>query len=214
MSPSPSTLFYVADPMCSWCWGFRPVLEKATALLPAHVPLRYVMGGLAPDTDEPMPEGKRDYVQGQWRAVEEQTGAEFNWDFWTRCRPRRATYPACRAVLAAAAMDPKAGPAMFHRIQRAFYTEARNPSDADTLIALAAELSLDATEFAELLAASATEEKLQADFALRRNLGANRFPGLILECGSVRTRITDGYSDAEKVPEKLTAALAAKKILP
>ncbi|MDH5427723.1 MAG: DsbA family protein, partial [Nitrospirota bacterium] len=29
MSP---TLIYVADPMCSWCWGFSPVLEEIRRL--------------------------------------------------------------------------------------------------------------------------------------------------------------------------------------
>jgi hypothetical protein len=27
-------------------------------------------------------------------------GTKFNFEFWSRCRPRRATYPACRAVIA------------------------------------------------------------------------------------------------------------------
>ncbi|MCH7478788.1 MAG: DsbA family protein, partial [SAR324 cluster bacterium] len=22
------TLYYFGDPMCSWCWGFKPVLEQ------------------------------------------------------------------------------------------------------------------------------------------------------------------------------------------
>ena len=63
-------LIYVADPMCSWCWGFAPVLDEVRATLGLDVPLRYVMGGLAPDSVEPMPPEVREYVQSAWDAVE------------------------------------------------------------------------------------------------------------------------------------------------
>ena len=30
MGPKPSvTLYYIHDPMCSWCWAFRPVLDRS-----------------------------------------------------------------------------------------------------------------------------------------------------------------------------------------
>ena len=95
-----STLYYVADPMCSWCWGFAPVLEQVVGELPSGVDIQYVMGGLARDSDEPMSQEVRAYVQNAWREVSVTTGARFNWDFWDRCQPRRSTYPACRAALA------------------------------------------------------------------------------------------------------------------
>ena len=126
-------LYYVADPMCSWCWGFRPVLQEVVAALPETVPVVYVMGGLAKDSDEPMPEATRAYVQRNWRDVTATTGAEFNWDFWSECKPRRSTYPACRAVLAARAQREDAVPELFDAIQRAYYREAGNPSDIETL---------------------------------------------------------------------------------
>ena len=45
-----SRLLYVMDPMCSWCWGFAPVV-KALAEQAAvdGVPLQIVTGGLRRD---------------------------------------------------------------------------------------------------------------------------------------------------------------------
>ena len=68
MMSSP-TLYYVIDPMCSWCWAFKPEWEKVRAGLPQDVGVRYVMGGLAPDSDEPMPAQMRDYLQNVWRTI-------------------------------------------------------------------------------------------------------------------------------------------------
>ena len=44
-------LYYIHDPMCSWCWAFRPTLTKVLAELPAHIEVQYLVGGLAPDSD-------------------------------------------------------------------------------------------------------------------------------------------------------------------
>ena len=63
-------LVYVADPLCSWCYGFRPTLDRIEAL----GPVRYVMGGLAPDDDQPMDPAMRTYVQRAWDAVEARVG--------------------------------------------------------------------------------------------------------------------------------------------
>ena len=176
-------------------------------LFVAEVDLRYVMGGLARDSHEPMPADSRAYVREAWQQVAAKTGAQFNWDFWEKCQPRRSTYPSCRAVLAAAAQKPSIGPAMFHRIQHAYYLQARNPSDATTLVELAAELHLDAPRFAEDLNSPAIEQRLQDDFILRRRLQATAFPSLVLAHGQRSRWIARGWQHSAEVEQQLRAAL-------
>ncbi len=94
-------LYYFHDPMCSWCWGYRPVSDKLFSNLPAEIYLVRVLGGLAPDSNEAMPEELLRAIPGYWRKIEKLLGTEFNFDFWINCQPRRSTYPACRAVIAA-----------------------------------------------------------------------------------------------------------------
>lgn len=78
-----------------------------------------VLGGLATDTREPMPEALRTYIQDTWRRIEHSVpGTKFNFEFWSRCRPRRSTYPACRAVIAAIAQGPHFEEPMIEAIQR------------------------------------------------------------------------------------------------
>ena len=94
-------LYYVHDPMCSWCWGYRPTAELLFADLPKDIVRENVLGGLAPDSDEPMSDELLQRIPKHWRTIREMLGTEFNFDFWTECAPRRSTYPACRAVIAA-----------------------------------------------------------------------------------------------------------------
>lgn len=186
---SARVLYYVADPMCSWCWGFHGELVQVLDELPANVAVEYVMGGLAVDSEEPMPDEIRAYVQDSWRQVTAHTGATFNWDFWTKCEPRRSTYPACRAVIAAKRLDPDLERPMFEAVQRAYYQEARNPSLTETLIEIASEIGLDATEFEVALHSEETEAVFKKHRALRRELGADGFPSLVLREDDGRIRL-------------------------
>ncbi len=198
--------------MCSWCWGFRPVLREIVSVLPESVPVVYVMGGLAKDSDAPMPEATRAYVQRNWRDVAATTGAEFNWDFWRKCKPRRSTYPACRAVLAARAQREDAVPELFDAIQSAYYREARNPSDIETLTAVAGSLSppLDMGRFERDIRSPEIEADLQAGFNLRRALGVREFPSVVVRHGDAQTDVVRGWANAETAMAKLEKALGGE----
>jgi putative protein-disulfide isomerase len=167
--------------MCSWCWGFRPVLDELVSALPEGLPFRRLLGGLAPDSDQPMPPVMRAHLVATWRRIQTQIpGTCFNFDFWQSAMPRRSTWPACRAVIAARRLCEGLETPMIGAIQRAYYLEARNPSDNDTLIELAVQLGLDAEPFAALLNDAGTQSRLDDEMGLARSMGADSFPGLRL----------------------------------
>ena len=194
--PSRPTLYYVHDPMCSWCWAFRPTWRKIAESLPADLSVQLVLGGLAPDTREPMPKPLQIQIRSIWKTIRAQVpGTAFNFDFWDTCRPRRSTYPACRAVIAAAHQGPKHEDAMILAIQQAYYLEARNPSDESTLIELAVDLGLNTTQFVRELHADETHDALLAQIALGRKIGARGFPSLIFERNGSCRMLQIDYTD-------------------
>ncbi len=71
-------LIYFADPMCSWCYGFSPVLDDIRHAFGRALPIRVVMGGLRPGTDTPMTEAAKLEIAGHWRHVHDATGLPFN----------------------------------------------------------------------------------------------------------------------------------------
>ncbi len=169
-------------------------------------PVRTVLGGLAPDSDQPMAAEMQAYVQQAWRDVSAASGAEFNFDFWSQCAPRRSTYPANRAVVLArrAGLEWQ----MLKAIQHAYYLQARNPSDDDVLVDLAAGLGMDAAQFATELNAETTQSELEADFEMRRSIGANSFPSIGLELvtevdGSTSQLIHSGWATLDQILVKL-----------
>lgn len=181
-SKMPTRLYYVHDPMCSWCWAFRPTWHRIRAALPNRIEVHNLLGGLAPDADKPMPHAMRRKIEGIWHTIEAAVpGTEFNFDFWTHCTPRRSTYPACRAVIAAKRWGPEHEEHMILSVQKAYYLRAMNPSDDSVLTALAGEIGIDRRIFFEDLNAPRTHDALAAQIAFARRIGARGFPSLMVE---------------------------------
>ena len=190
-------LIYIHDPMCSWCWGFRRTFEQLCASLPQHVSVTRLLGGLAPDSDQPMPADMQTRLQQTWLRIQQRIpGTRFNFDFWQACDPRRSTWPACRAVIAAREFDTVLETAMIAAIQRAYYLEARNPSDINTLVSLAEHLGIDGMAFAQRLDAPETQATLADEIAQTRSMGADSFPSLRLQTGDSLWPVPVDYTDA------------------
>lgn len=190
------TLYLVHDPMCSWCYAFAPTWRRIEAAIAGSISVQYVVGGLAPDSDQPMPPQLQGHIQETWRRIQAAVpGTEFNFDFWTRCEPRRSTYPACRAVLAAKHFDPRYEVKMIERIQNAYYLQARNPSDVETLCELAGEIGIDVEAFRDRIGSDACQAMLDSDLQKTRTLGVRGFPSLVLATDGGVAPIPHDYSD-------------------
>jgi len=200
-----ATLYYYHDPMCSWCWGYRPTVQKLFSSLPEGVTRTGIVGGLAPDSDQPMPETQREAIAGHWRRIEDLLGTEFNYDFWTKCEPRRSTYPACRAVIAAAKQGCEGE--MILEIQKAYYLKARNPSDIDMLQILAEQLGLNAETFRNDIASSDTEAELQRQISFARASGVSGFPSLAVETNGQLVPINVDYKNYEVSLKQIESVL-------
>ena len=198
------TLYYVHDPMCSWCWAFRPVLNVLIEKLPKEINIIRLLGGLAPDSDIAMPNDIREYVLQNWRAIEEKVpDTKFNYDFWTQCKPRRSTYPACRAVIAARKQNSKFDIAMTLAIQKAYYLQARNPSDYETLIELAEEIGADKIKFSEDVVSQETDKILKEEIQQFQSLDLKSLPSLLFVNDKKKIEIKPDYLDAKVMLDKI-----------
>lgn len=196
-------LYYVHDPMCSWCWGFEVIRQQLFAKL--KVPIDYLVGGLAPDTTEPMPVSLQQKLQLTWQRVNQVTGARFNFDFWHQNTPIRSTYPACRAILAA--KQQQAERKMVATIQQAYYTKAQNPSLSDTLINCATEIQLDVKQFQQDFTSTTIDELLHHQINSARRMSGNSFPSLILESQQRYTNIAINYTDVKPMYQQISQQL-------
>ncbi|MEH6470108.1 MAG: DsbA family protein [Halopseudomonas sp.] len=203
-----ATLYYAHDPMCSWCWAFNPTWQQIQQRLPKSINIVRLVGGLAPDSHVPMPQEMQQFLQQTWQRIQATVpGTEFNFDFWSRCNPRRSTYPACRAVIAARQQQSEQESAMTLAIQQAYYLDARNPSDDATLIELASEIGLDVERFKGDLNADQTQQALLDEINRCREMGAQGFPSLILETQQRRQLLPLDYVDPQMALQHIAKLL-------
>jgi len=162
------------------------------ASLPDHISVEYVEGGLAADSDVAMSKAMQESIQTIWRQIERQVpGTEFNYEFWQLCQPRRSTYPACRALIAA----DKLGyyEQMLMAIQEAYYLHAQNPSNDETLVNLAVMEGMEEDNFRQFLHSPETDRQLQKNLSLCHEYGVQGFPSLILKRGNSSVQIPVDY---------------------
>ena len=195
-----TTLFYIHDPMCSWCWGFSHTWNKVKNSLPSEINVQYILGGLAPDSSEVMPNEMREYIQMNWHKIEQKIpGVSFNYTFWDSCTPKRSTYPACRAVIAVKNQNSELEQTMVKIIQQAYYLDAKNPSEDDVLISLAKTLDLDIKQFTQDLNSEPTQQLLSNDIALMQSMGVSSFPSLVLQTTNGIKSITIDYNNPKLI---------------
>lgn len=198
----PSHLLYIADPMCSWCWGFSPVIAAVRDHFGSQLPVGVLMGGLRPGTTEPMGDIMKADISEHWKHVQQATGQPFDYAFFGREEFVYDTEPASRAVVAVRRLDPNLVFDFLKRVQEAFYALNRDVTDPDVLAEIAGGSGLDQEAFAAEFQANVTIMETWGDFETSSHLGITGFPTLLAgsEEGDYEV-ITAGYRPWEKVKE-------------
>lgn len=186
-------LYYVYDPMCSWCWGYAPTWQKLQQKLAPFIDIQFCVGGLAEDSNNVMSGEMQTFLKQTWSKISQQLGTQFNFDFWQNCQPRRSTFPACRAVLIARQYGKENE--MLTAIQHAYYLQAKNPSNLDVLTQLAVNIGLNSADFVSQFQSDKLQEQLLKEITFSRNLPINGFPSLVLANNAQATVIPIDYQN-------------------
>jgi len=125
MSEQQTTLHYVYDPLCGWCYGAAPLLQAAATIVGLKIELH--AGGLwLGSRRQPMGEALRDYVRPHDQRIEALTGQHFGERYFNELLLREGrlldSEQPIRAVLAVTALGGD-GLAMLHRIQQSHYRD-------------------------------------------------------------------------------------------
>jgi putative protein-disulfide isomerase len=203
-------LVYFADPMCSWCYGFSPVIAALAERFEGRLPLDMVMGGLRAGNTVPMQAHDKDTIRNAWTRVGAASGQPFDFSFFDRESFVYDTEPACRAVVTARRLMPRMALPFMARIQQAFYAENRDMTAAEQIAGVAEEAGFDRAGFAEAFAAAETRNETFRDFVTAQSLGIHGFPTVI--AGSEEkgyALLTNGYRRLEDLAEPLERWLAA-----
>jgi len=209
-------LVYFADPMCSWCWGFSPVIEAIRERYGESLPARLVMGGLRPGTRVPMDDASKASARSHWEHVHAASGQPFDFGFFGRQGFVYDTEPASRAVVLARRGGQARGFAYLRRVHAAFYAEDRDVTGLLVLADLAGELGFERDAFLEALSSDELGQETRQDFAIAHSAGISGFPTLIASTGSDGhyALVTNGFQPAARILPALDRWLGLKRAAP
>ncbi|PLK50651.1 DsbA family protein [Uliginosibacterium sp. TH139] len=181
-----STLHYIFDPLCGWCYAVAPLLRAAREVPGLSIALHG--GGMMTGANRrSITPQWRDYVLPHDRRIAQLTGQPFGEAYFEGLlRDTTAVMdsaPPTTAILAAEELAGR-GLDMAHRLQHAHYAEGRRIADQAVLQALAAELGLEVASFTaafERLAGEATEQHFRDSRHWLARVGGQGFPTLVLE---------------------------------
>lgn len=209
-------LVYVADPMCSWCYGFGKQLSIVMTALP-EIKLSIVVGGVRAGSTELLDDNGKKFRLSHWERVEAASGLPFNRGaFIARQGFVYDTEPVCRAVVTARRLAPK-GPLLdvFRTLQHAFYVDGEDTTDSVSLARITAKalsfsgFAITAATVLDEFNAQATIIETQADFAKAGAWGVASFPSLLIARNGALSTVSPGYIGADELLERLERHLSA-----
>ena len=197
----PLHFIYFADPMCSWCYGFSPVVSAMRARYGDVLPIRPIMGGLRPGTTEAMPEKARRGLVQHWDEIGELAGVPFDHGLAEREGFVYDTDPAARAVVLARRTSDEAALDYLAAAHRAFYAEGRDVTDPEVLGDIAAGQGFDRVAFLTALADEGLKAETWRDYAISQRAGATGFPTLIVGPNADGTfaLVTRGFQPRDQI---------------
>jgi len=207
MAEPDKLLLYFADSMCSWCWGFAPVIDAIKAQFGEQLKIALILGGLRPGTTEPIDTKSREEILHHWQEVHKRSGQPFQFD---GAMPEGFIYdtePPSRAVVTMGELQPDAVLAFFKRTQAAFYAEQKDVTREAVLLELLPEFNVDSDKFQELFHSQEMKNRTLAHFQRARQYGVRGFPTLVLQDDEGYTLLTHGYQPYETLAPQISAWL-------
>jgi predicted DsbA family dithiol-disulfide isomerase len=183
---------FISDVSCPWCviglYGLEQALERASDVVTADIHFQpfELNPDMAPEGEDVVAHIQRKYgsTPEQAAANREQIRARaaalgFAMPGLSEDRRIYNTFDAHR-LLHWAALEGKQS-ALKHALFRAYFTEGRDPSDQDVLVALAADVGLDAATAREILGSGLYAEEVRASEHLWQSRGIHAVPAIVID---------------------------------
>lgn len=195
-------LLYFANPMCSWCWGFQPVIRS---LAEQGYPITVALGSLGADRARPMRDVDKAKVREHWQHVIERTGQPFDFGFFDREGFVYDTEPPSRAIAVVRRHYPALAMPFLGRLQERFYASGQDITDPSVLREAAGEFGIDAETFETGFTAPSTAAEIAAEWRQTAELGVTGYPTLLaLQPGRPQV-VTIGWRPASEVSATLAS---------
>lgn len=180
-----TTLHYVFDPLCGWCYAVAPLVQAASRVRGIRVEL-HAGGMLSGSMRRRITPDWREHVIPMDRRIAQLSGQPFGDAYFNGLLRDDAVWldsaPPTAAILAAESLDGQ-GLRMLHRIQQGHYVEGAAVADEAVLQRLAQDIGLPGDAFKarfQSMSGDACEAHVADTRALMHAFGITGFPAVLM----------------------------------
>lgn len=190
------TLIYGFDPLCGWCFAFRPTMSAIVAAHP-DLPVQVRYGGLVVGERVQPIAASRDYLIQGLAEVRRRAGVTAGERFYAGLlaegRYVSNSEPPCRAVYVVQQLAPERAYAFADALPEAFYGRGLPLDSGETLAELAVGLGIDGAAFLQMWQSAEARAGTQAAFAQARADGLAMYPTLWYQRSNRRNLVAQGF---------------------
>ena len=200
------TLIYAYDPLCGWCYGFHPVLEKLMQRFEGKLAAEVKTGGLVTGERAVSIKEGHNYIIDGMQQVEKVTGVQFGQNFKLLAEEGSYVYdslPPCRAQVTVNKLASDKAVPFAGAMQRALFEEGKSLNEKDTYLQITEELDIDTSSFLELYNDDWSKKEAENEFAWCQKAGATGFPTLLLKVGNEFGVMARGYRPYDTIESHL-----------
>ncbi|WP_179315260.1 DsbA family protein [Winogradskyella undariae] len=191
-------LFYIGDPMCSWCWGISPQINALERYATQEqIKFNLLMGGLRPGGGQDWSKSFKRFLEHHWHQVNKTSGQPFDFSIFKKDEFNYDTEPACRAVITVRTIAPDKTLTFYELVQYYFYVESKDPKQLDFYKVICEKLDIDYQTFSDTFNSESMKVATQNDFIKSRELGVRGFPSIIYRHKDQLYTIASGYTEFE-----------------
>ncbi|MGY2131573.1 DsbA family protein [Hymenobacter sp. HD11105] len=211
-TPDLPELLYIFDPLCGWCYGMTPVVQRVRTDMVGQLQVSVLSGGMVTGERVAPLGAKWNYIKNAFQDVERAAGVQFG-DAYLQLGEEgtniQNSEPPCRALTVFRQLntDPSRTIDFAHDIQQAHYFHGQDLNDLTIYTKLIAPYGLDDTEFQRRLALPETVTATRQEFAAVERIGVQGFPTTILRVGQQGYVLARGFQPYEAFSKAVRQAL-------
>lgn len=203
-------ILYFFDPLCGWCYGFSPVIEKLQKHFHEDLEFDVISGGMIVG-ERVGPIGEvAGYIKQAYKQVESMTGVRFGEKFLNNILEEGTAIfdsePPSRVLTILKQHDPDRSVHFAGMIQKAIYKDGIAPTLPHVYLPYVEKEGMDPQNFLTLMNDSAIAKKTQDEFRYSGQLGISGYPTMVLQLDQEYHLIARGwrsFEDLKPVMERI-----------
>ncbi|WP_026898341.1 DsbA family protein [Daejeonella oryzae] len=203
----PYKIIYIFDALCTWCYGFSPVIKGLYDIFGSKFEFEVLSGGMILNERAGSHADPSQAINASYPNVESTTGITFGKAFLDHLEKGMINYSSEKPSIALSVFktfQPEKAVLFAHDLQQSIYFDGKDPNSTELYRYLAVNFGIDPDEFESMLLQENYKDAAYYDFALVKQLQVESYPAvLVQENESKFFLIAKGFTDFETLELRL-----------